>query len=63
MDSPWRTSASRPPTSVLSLLSFLSLGLTGLSFVAVPLAVIWRFLTVWLGRKQVALLHASERQS
>ncbi len=44
-------------------LGWFGLTMTGISFVAVPLAVIWCFLSVWLGRKQVALLHARERHS
>ncbi|MDQ3118975.1 MAG: MFS transporter [Verrucomicrobiota bacterium] len=44
-------------------LGWFGLTMTGISFVAVPLAVIWCFLSVWLGRKQVALLHAQERHS
>ena len=42
-------------------LGWFGLAMTGISFVAVPLAVIWCFLSVWLGRKQAALLHAQER--
>jgi ATP:ADP antiporter, AAA family len=37
------------------LLTWLGLGLTGISFVAAPLAAIWCVLSLWLGRKQVAL--------
>lgn len=44
-------------------LAWFGLTMTGISFVAVPLTVIWCFLSVWLGRKQVALLHARERHS
>jgi ATP:ADP antiporter, AAA family len=41
-----------------SLLSWLGLGLTGISFVAAPLAAIWCALSIWLGRKQRALAEA-----
>ncbi|MBA3835204.1 MAG: MFS transporter [Sphingomonas sp.] len=44
-------------------LGWFGLTMTGISFVAVPLAVIWSCLSLWLGRKQVALLAAQERQS
>jgi len=37
------------------LLTWLGLGLTGISFVAAPLAALWCLLSLWLGRKQVAL--------
>ena len=37
------------------LLTLLGLGLTGISFVAAPLAAIWCALSLWLGRKQIAL--------
>jgi ATP:ADP antiporter, AAA family len=43
------------------LLTWLGLGLTGISFVAAPLAGIWLALSLWLGRRQVAL--ARERES
>lgn len=42
------------------LLTLLGLGLTGISFVAAPLAGIWLALSLWLGRKQVVL--ARERE-
>jgi AAA family ATP:ADP antiporter len=38
-----------------TLLTWLGLGLTGVSFVAAPLAAIWCGLSIWLGRKQAAL--------
>jgi AAA family ATP:ADP antiporter len=41
-----------------ALLNWLGLGLTGISFVAVPLVGIWCAISVWLGRKQVALARA-----
>lgn len=41
------------------LLTWLGLGLTGISFVAAPLAAGWCVLSLWLGRRQVAL--AKER--
>jgi AAA family ATP:ADP antiporter len=37
------------------LLTWLGLGLTGISFVAAPLAAGWCALSLWLGRRQVAL--------
>ncbi len=42
------------------LLIWLGLGLTGISFVAAPLAAIWYALSLWLGRKQVAMARARE---
>lgn len=41
------------------LLTWLGLGLTGISFVAAPLAGIWLVLSLWLGRKQVAMARQS----
>jgi hypothetical protein len=40
------------------LLKWLGLGLTGISFVAAPLAALWCVLSLWLGRKQKALASA-----
>jgi AAA family ATP:ADP antiporter len=40
------------------LLTWLGLGFTGISFVAAPLAVLWGILSLWLGRKQIALARA-----
>ena len=40
------------------LLTWLGLGLTGISFVAAPVAAIWCGLSLWLGRKQAALAEA-----
>jgi ATP:ADP antiporter, AAA family len=37
------------------LLTWLGLGLTGISFVAAPLAAGWCVLSLWLGRRQAAL--------
>ncbi|MEO5719766.1 MAG: MFS transporter [Chthoniobacterales bacterium] len=37
------------------LLTFLGLGLTGVSFVAAPLAAVWCVLSIWLGRKQAEM--------
>lgn len=37
------------------LLTWLGLGLTGISFVAVPIAASWCALSLWLGRRQAAL--------
>jgi AAA family ATP:ADP antiporter len=39
------------------LLTWLGLGLTGISFVAAPLAAIWCALSLWLGKKQQAMAH------
>lgn len=38
-------------------LGWLGLGLAGVSFVAAPLAALWFFISLWLGRKQVAMAH------
>jgi ATP:ADP antiporter, AAA family len=38
-----------------TFLTWLGLGLTGISFVAAPLAAIWCGLSIWLGRKQAVL--------
>ena len=40
------------------LLTWLGLGFRGISFVAAPLAVLWGILSLWLGRKQIALARA-----
>jgi ATP:ADP antiporter, AAA family len=40
------------------LLTWFGLGLTGISFVAAPVAGIWFALSLWLGRKQSALARA-----
>ncbi|MDX6575994.1 MAG: antiporter, family [Blastocatellia bacterium] len=37
------------------VLGWLGLGLTGVSFVAAPIAVVWLFVSLWLGRKQRAM--------
>jgi len=37
------------------LLTWLGLGLTGISFVAAPLAAVWCGLSFWLGKRQAAL--------
>lgn len=44
------------------LLTWLGLGLTGISFVAAPLAAGWCVLSLWLGRRQVALAGAHSKQ-
>jgi AAA family ATP:ADP antiporter len=44
------------------LLSWLGLGLAGISFVAAPLSAAWCGLSLWLGRKQVALARERERE-
>jgi AAA family ATP:ADP antiporter len=36
-------------------LGWLGLGLTGVSFVAAPIAAVWLFISLWLGRKQSAM--------
>jgi AAA family ATP:ADP antiporter len=36
-------------------LGLLGLGMAGISFVAVPLAAVWFFISLWLGRKQVSM--------
>lgn len=41
-------------------LGWMGLGLTGVSFVAAPLAAIWLFVSLWLGRKQVSMAHDQE---
>ena len=43
------------------LLTWLGLGLTGISFVAAPLAAIWCVLSLWLGRKQAAFARSQPR--
>jgi ATP:ADP antiporter, AAA family len=43
------------------VLKWFGLGLTGISFVAAPLAAIWCVLSLWLGRKQQAFAQAKER--
>jgi AAA family ATP:ADP antiporter len=45
------------------LLTWLGLGLTGISFVAAPLAGIWLALSLWLGRKQVVLAKTREMRA
>ena len=45
------------------LLTWIGLGLTGISLVAAPLAAVWCALSVWLGRRQVAMANARERQA
>ena len=40
------------------LLTWLGLGLTGISFVAAPLAAVWCGLSIWLGKRQAALAEA-----
>ncbi|MBD0370688.1 MAG: MFS transporter [Pyrinomonadaceae bacterium] len=44
-------------------LGWMGLGLTGVSFVAAPLAAIWFFISLWLGRKQVAMAHEHHNQA
>jgi AAA family ATP:ADP antiporter len=44
-------------------LGWAGLGLAGISFIAAPLALIWFFVSLWLGRKQVALSHEMQRDA
>jgi len=44
------------------LLTWFGLGLTGISFVAAPLAAIWCLLSLWLGKKQTAMARERELQ-
>jgi AAA family ATP:ADP antiporter len=44
------------------VLTWFGLGLTGISFVAAPLAAIWCVLSLWLGRRQIALAHERSTQ-
>jgi AAA family ATP:ADP antiporter len=41
-------------------LGWLGLGLTGVSFVAAPIAAVWLFVSLWLGKKQVALARETQ---
>lgn len=43
------------------VLKWFGLGLTGISFVAAPLAAVWCVLSLWLGRKQRAFADAKEQ--
>ena len=48
------------------VLGWLGLGLMGVSFVAAPIAAVWLFVSLWLGRKQVRMTreaHASTSAS
>jgi len=45
------------------LLTWMGLGLKGISFVAAPLAALWLLLSLWLGRKQRALADSQHRDS
>jgi ATP:ADP antiporter, AAA family len=42
------------------VLGWLGLGLTGVSFVAAPLAALWLLVSLWLGRRQVAMARESQ---
>lgn len=44
------------------LLTWFGLGLTGISFVAAPLAAIWCLLSLWLGKKQIAMARERDLQ-
>jgi ATP:ADP antiporter, AAA family len=39
------------------LIGLLGLGMAGVSFVAAPLAALWLFISLWLGRKQASMTH------
>lgn len=41
-------------------LTWSGLGLTGVSFVAAPIAAVWLFVSLWLGKKQSALAREAE---
>lgn len=43
-------------------LGLVGIGMRGVSFVAAPLAVIWFFISLWLGRKQAAMSHLPQQQ-
>ncbi|MEO8440429.1 MAG: MFS transporter [Spartobacteria bacterium] len=45
-----------------TLLTWLGLGLTGVSFVAAPLAAIWCGLSLWLGKRQAAMANESRKE-
>ena len=42
------------------MLGWLGLGLTGVSFVAAPIAAVWLLVSLWLGRRQVAMARESQ---
>ena len=44
-------------------LTWMGLGMTGISFAAAPLAAIWCVLSLWLGRRQVRLAREREDQA
>ncbi len=44
------------------LLTWLGLGLTGISFVAAPLAAVWCALSLWLGKKQQTMAREKEQE-
>ena len=46
-----------------TLLTWLGLGLTGVSFVATPLVALWCALSIWLGKKQATMAAAAAGQS
>ena len=46
-----------------TLLTWLGFGLTGISFVAAPLAAVWCGLSIWLGRKQAAMAGGISEES
>lgn len=44
-------------------LTWLGLSLTGVSFVAAPMAGVWLLISLWLGRRQAALARAAQDES
>ena len=45
------------------VLGWLGLGLMGVSFVAAPIAAVWLFVSLWLGRKQSAMAREAQPDS
>jgi len=45
------------------LMRWLGLGLSGISWVAVPIGAMWCVLSIWLGRKQRQLAEAKRHQA
>jgi hypothetical protein len=54
--SSWGVVVSAARSRMLSELTWLGLGLTGISFVAAPPAARWCVLNLWLGRRPAALV-------
>lgn len=42
------------------VLGWLGLGLTGVSFVAAPIAAVWLLVSLWLGRRQIAMAREAQ---